>query len=401
MSYHPIFDTVAVAFLAPIVIGLTSPSSPLRRISLFALAYLTFHCLSSCPEYIKRSTWAAALGGYTLFSFLHYLDVAVLSGWSFDARGPTNDLINRNGRVHNSKKYPKSSGSHQLNIISRLKFGFSTFFSWRFVNTPYQVGIVPRLDKTLYSSSRFLFYTGWTILACYLVLDAMNSLRDKNITTKFWLLDKINPFSRTGEVSLRERYFATIGLGVSLISFQRGVYAIASFVCVAMGLSSPWDWPPFNGPILTSFSLRYIWSVFWPQANSHWLHALANYVVYNIFRLRKSGSLVRYMRICLMFAISGVIHIAIDFSSGIPVSKSGALRFFLIQPLGILIEDIISVAPGIALLPQIVQRFLSFIWLSLWMTWTAPGYVYPIIYKSVSGGGLVPFSIIGYLKQKL
>ncbi|KAI0103473.1 hypothetical protein F4814DRAFT_98296 [Daldinia grandis] len=107
------------------------------------------------------------------------------------------------------------------------------------------------------------------------------------------------------------------------------------------------------------------------------------------------------MRICLMFAISGLVHLAVDFSSGISVSKSGALRFFLIQPLGIFVEDIIGLAPGIELLPQIVQRCLSFIWLSLWMAWTAPGYVYPIIYKSASGGGLVPFSIIEYLKQQL
>ncbi|KAI8965388.1 membrane bound O-acyl transferase family-domain-containing protein [Daldinia sp. FL1419] len=403
MNYNPVFDTVAVVLLASIVIGFTSPSSPLRLITLSALASFTYHCLSSSLEYTGRITWTLILGGYTLFSLLHYLDVAIISGWSFDAQGPTNGLTNRKRRASNSRSYSRSR-SRQLNIVPRIKFGFSTIFSWRFVNTPYQIRTGSRLDRISYSPGRFLIRASWTIIICCLVLGTIDFLQDNIATRKLYSPDKISLFTRKGKVPVRElemRYFVSVGLSASIMALQRGVYAVLSFVCVATGLSSPSDWPPFTGPIFGSFSLRYFWSLFWPQTNSHWHHALANCLTDNILQLQKNGKLAQYLRVFLIFAISGVFHIAIDFSLGIPVADSGALRFFLIQPAGILIEDIVSLVPGTDIVPRYVQRYISFIWLSLWMTWTVPSYVYPIIHERTSGGWLVLISIINYIKERI
>ncbi|KAI1464201.1 uncharacterized protein F4812DRAFT_215355 [Daldinia caldariorum] len=320
MDYHPILDTIAIALLASVTIGFTSPSSSSRLVSLFILAYFTFHCLSVCHEHITKGIWASTLGGYTIFSFLHYLDVALLSGWSFEAHGPINDLINRNRRLGNSKSYSKSRGSRQLQILSRLKFGLSTFLLWRFVNTSYQSRTALRLDKTsLYSRCRFLFHTGLTIIICYLTLYAACSFRAGVFTKKFYSLDKVKLISTVGEISLKElvtRYLAAVQLGLGLLSFQHGVYAITAFINVATGLGSPLGWPPFNGPILTSFGVRHFWSMFWLRTDSHSLNALVNYLMHSIFGLQRSGRLVRYIRIFLKFAISGIIYAAIDFSLG-------------------------------------------------------------------------------------
>jgi hypothetical protein len=89
------------------------------------------------------------------------------------------------------------------------------------------------------------------------------------------------------------------------------------------------------------------------------------------------------------------------------MQQSGALQFFSIQPLGIVIEDLIlsrlHLVPGIKQKrpPAIIQRCIGFAWVGLWMAWTAPAYLYPIMNKSGSDDGVAPISIIGLIKHKL
>ncbi|KAI1212104.1 membrane bound O-acyl transferase family-domain-containing protein [Annulohypoxylon truncatum] len=385
MSYHPLFDSLGVALLTVSILGFTPTSSLLRIACLPILGSLTWHCLLTCPDYIARSSWASAVGGYTLSLFFHYLDVAVLSRWSSENRG-------------------KSTTPGAFSEVAyRMKFGFSTLFSWRFINTPDQVRNIPPLKEELRSSkARFLGNTAAIIIVCYLLLDAMDASSDT--VPEFYSIDKISMLARIQDVSLEElimRFFAAVGLGVGLVSFQRGVYSIAAFFCVAIGLSSPADWPPYNGSVLKISSLRYFWSTFWHQTNTHRLHTFSSFFIHDVLRIRKNTKLARFLRVWVVFFISGVIHVAIDSSAGIPVQDSGALRFFLIQPLGIIVEDVVG--PYLSPLTseyRIVQRCLGFIWVGLWMAWTAPGYLYPIINKSDPGdGGVVPVSIISYVKR--
>jgi hypothetical protein len=92
--------------------------------------------------------------------------------------------------------------------------------------------------------------------------------------------------------------------------------------------------------------------------------------------------------------------------------ESGALRFFLIQPLGIVIEDVVralyqAVSPrpggrddlgG----PTVAEWCVGALWVGLWMTWTAPAYLFPVLAKTGSDGGtagVVPVSIIDYVRR--
>lgn len=269
MDYHPLFDLTSVFLLIVITAGFTPPSSFLRIACLPVLTCLTWHCVSRCPDYFARSSWASAVGGYTTSSLLHYVDVVLLNRWSFDAQGPAKNglLVRGASRVSGGSAEPQPRAAQPSypppGAKARLMFGVSVFFSWRFINTPYQVRNVPTLDAKLHSRRRFLLDTGLTIIVCYLILDAMNSSQnDDYMAEEFYSLDKIGLFSRIREVTLRElvmRFFAAVGLGAGLVSFQRGVYSIAAFVCVAARLSSPLDWPPFNGPISRISSLRYFW----------------------------------------------------------------------------------------------------------------------------------------------
>lgn len=262
MTYHPLLDSFAVVGLTALVTGFTQSRSLLRIGCLPILIALTWHCLVECPVQISRSAWASAVGGYTLSSVIHYLDVALLSGWSFDLQGPSRDLI-RGTRSAQSAKSASRSVRRKSGIAARLRFGFGVFFSWRFVKTPYQVRGVPQLDPRLRSSrARYLLNRAATIVICYLLLDIMDSSADAEVAEKFYSPDKTGVFSRFSEVTFEElimRLFAAIGLCAGLISFQRGVYSIVAFVCVGLRVSDPEDWPPFNGPILQTYSLRLFW----------------------------------------------------------------------------------------------------------------------------------------------
>lgn len=90
---------------------------------------------------------------------------------------------------------------------------------------------------------------------------------------------------------------------------------------------------------------------------------------------------------------------------GIPAAESGALAFFLMQPLGIIAEDLFKLALTPLLerfpLPKIVNRSLGALWVSLWMAWTVPWYMYPILEKGSGDDGVIPASIILYAKQLL
>lgn len=90
---------------------------------------------------------------------------------------------------------------------------------------------------------------------------------------------------------------------------------------------------------------------------------------------------------------------------GIPAAESGALAFFLIQPLGIAVEDLVNWAFAPLFkrfpLPQFMSRCVGALWVSVWMAWTVPWYMYPIVGKGSGDDGVIPVSIILHAKDLL
>ncbi|KAI0200184.1 membrane bound O-acyl transferase family-domain-containing protein [Astrocystis sublimbata] len=409
MDYHPLFDSILVLLTTSTAVGLTRASSWLRVACLPLLGLSVWHCVVNCPKYITRSAWASSVGGYTISLFFHYIDVALLSQWSYELQGPANDLIGRlpakpSPRASSSAKQPRRFG-----LLTRFAYGLRIAFSWRFVNTPQEARNLPRLDSSLIASrSRFLTHTAMTVVGCYLILDVMDVTSDPGTTAKFFSIDKVGLFSRFSDVSLEEifmRYFAAIGLGLGLIAVQRSVHSIFAFFSVATGLQDPIDWPPFNGLLSKTYSLRTFWSKFWHQINTHRLYVASNWLMHTLLRLPRGSSAVRYLRVFLVFILSGILHVGIDFASGIEWRESGALKFFTIQPIGILIEDVFaSIYMSYVKAPDarasVMQRCVGFLWVGLWMAWTVPAYMYPVL-NSTEDTGVVPISVINLIRTNI
>lgn len=264
IQIHPILLVLIEVITTAIVVGFTAPSSILRLGALLIVALSTWQCISTAMEYMVRSPWASLAGGYAVTFLFHFVDVALLSRWSFKTGGPTIGLSSRSSAARKeSSVYERDNGSFWWD---KFIFGLAVTCSFRFIGTPDQVKYVPlfsnRDPSYVPSRVRFLQKTALTIFLCYLGLDLTTSNADPELNLRYFTLRHIPVLRRLHEISADEilmRVLATIAAGISLTSVQRGTYSIVAFLSVLLGLGEPQDWPPFYGSLLDAYSLRRFW----------------------------------------------------------------------------------------------------------------------------------------------
>ena len=144
-------------------------------------------------------------------------------------------------------------------------------------------------------------------------------------------------------------------------------------------------------------------SLTWHQLNRHVVSNPTNFIVSNVLQLRRGSLVSRYAVLMLHFLISGVLHAFIDLASGIPWLSSGAIRFFCTQGLGIVLEDVVQAIyflvfgrPPPSTPPTLWSRCLGHVWLALFLSWSVPTWLYPMLYRTRSGmqDSALPFSPI-------
>jgi hypothetical protein len=112
----------------------------------------------------------------------------------------------------------------------------------------------------------------------------------------------------------------------------------------------------------------------------------------------------KYMNVFIIFFFSGALHVILDMVQGIPAEESGAMLFFSIAPLGLLIEDSIrtlwrsfAISGGgnktneTASMP-VWQKTLGFLWTMAWLGITSTWYFYPQMLRP-QNQALVPYSL--------
>ena len=66
---------------------------------------------------------------------------------------------------------------------------------------------------------------------------------------------------------------------------------------------------------------------------------MSSFLAHDILHLPHQGLLQRYTKIFISFLVSGVMHARVDTGGGISMRNSGAVQFFSMQALGIILED--------------------------------------------------------------
>jgi len=142
---------------------------------------------------------------------------------------------------------------------------------------------------------------------------------------------------------------------------------------VGLGLSEPVYWPPLYGSIGEAWSIRQFWGVFWHQKLRNVIESPSDFISTSVLGLRKGTLLSRYTRLTLAFLISGVLHAALDHGQGVPFTESGALKFFTMQALGIMVEDAMQEVYQRCGGPSNVwSRGVGYTWVAFWFIWTTP-----------------------------
>lgn len=258
LSLHPINYLASIIIITTLVIGFTSPYSSIRLGTLPLIATATWRLLSTCSTDIPNVFWASLVSGNGLTYFLLYTELALLSKWNFDDRGPAP----RRGEVATA---PQEREQHD-NSWLRFKFGFNAVLSQRRVGTAYEVKNVPAFKKGdptyVPIKSRFLTGNLVSMIICYLIVDASSLAAQPEMNEGFFAATKVPLLSRIDQVTLEELVVRTmscftVALNVCCILLF-GYYMLAS-ITISLGLSEVKDWRPPFGSLIDVYTVRRFW----------------------------------------------------------------------------------------------------------------------------------------------
>ncbi|KAB5522131.1 membrane bound O-acyl transferase family-domain-containing protein [Coniochaeta sp. 2T2.1] len=413
VATHPLIIVAGEITLAAILIGFTSPGSFWR------IATLPFPLWAIWIGMQERHVVGPAGNMINLFIighqatyFLDYIDVVLLRKWTFEARGPT-DTLNRDSRANGTalktdgSKTNKSPGSFR----SRLAFGFQTATSRRHINTPYETKNCPHFsaeDKSYVPSrSRYMLRTLGSVVACYLFVDINDATSLSGENARLFAPDQIPFFFRLGSVTIDQialRLVIAVMVWAATYCLIRMAYDMVGIAAVSLRITGVRSWRPLFGSVWDLYTLRRFWGNFWHQMLRDPLSSPAKAIA-RILRLPDTGIFQRYTKTAIIFSSSGLAHQFHDATVGLPFAESGAIRFFAVQTVGIMLEDAVQTIwdGGFGRRKSQNQtgtvrwkKMVGVIWLWAWLAWSVPVWVYPAIYdrtKREQGPLMGPFSL--------
>ncbi len=125
----------------------------------------------------------------------------------------------------------------------------------------------------------------------------------------------------------------------------------------------------------------------------------------------------RYLQIFAAFAISGLLHQITEVAQGLSWAESGAMEFFVLQAVGIVIEDGFQWMIGIpfarkksetekrtTLVSRVVdsvwtRRLVGYTWVLIFLSWASPIWFYPSLrrHTGTEKDVLFPFSLVNWV----
>ncbi|KAF9557955.1 hypothetical protein CPC08DRAFT_28012 [Agrocybe pediades] len=182
-------------------------------------------------------------------------------------------------------------------------------------------------------------------------------------------------------------------------------YRIMGILSVALGISKPRDWPDMFGSFADAWTLRRLWGKSWHQIFRRPTIVHANFFLRSLGfsqspRTSAERQFVRTFTLFSVFFLTGLIHYIGDavwmqnlnlFDKNGP----GAMHFYMLQPVGILLEDCVSSLfrrltnkePASNLNadrhrhltgpPSWLARVIGYLWVVTWISLTLPLWTYP------------------------
>ena len=122
-----------------------------------------------------------------------------------------------------------------------------------------------------------------------------------------------------------------------------------------------------------------------------------NFLISSVMRIPGASAAAYILRIVLVFALSGAVHLGMDFGFLVPVERSGAIHFFVLQGFGMMFEQlVVSVWTSVFGKNRMGKagRVVGYLWVCMFLAATAPVWLVPIIEGLYEVGERVPVPLL-------
>ncbi|KAK1595396.1 membrane bound O-acyl transferase family-domain-containing protein [Colletotrichum navitas] len=286
------------------------------------------------------------------------------------------------------------SGNSSFSLAIRVLRISLTVWNLRRIGTKWLIRIIPPYSMPRSRIAYAVRTLGQTAFA-YFLMDLIIYLQPDNPV--FYSVPK-----QTLGLDILELSWQDLGVRLtSTVFFYATIYCVlvlqynlVSLPVVLTGLSSPSSWPPLFGSPLDAYSLRRFWGLYWHQTLRKWLTGHADAISDKLLGIPRGTKMSVYTRLSLTFLLSGIFHVTSDLGMGIPSSEAGSFTTFLLQPVGIMMEDLFLGTLGkVILLPKVVKRLLGFLWVLAFLSYSTPTWFYAQQRLAGNSGDLLPFRV--------
>lgn len=350
-----IFQRLTIAF----IIVFTSKDSSLRPLFFPILIAWNIHLLPRYQDSITRPPWIAFVAGENLSGVLYYAEKVLLRKWSLSDY-PILDLSPNSAKGF-SPSGEKEADSRDLTFTDRLRVGLSVSFSDRYNSSPHQTPNTPPYSSShptyIPSRTQFLLKKLLIITTSYLLVDILSQGNQPHQNPSRYASSQIPIFSRLYHRTLTAeelliRITTSLGFWFGAFLVIQCYYSTLQFLAVLLRFSDPeHERPIFGNVLVEACTLRGFWGRGWHLLMRERLVTGANWLTIGGLRLRsRAGSeqsrftrlFKRYTHLTFVFALSGVFHWGEDLAQGLGWTESGAVVFFLLMAVGIMIEDAVQ-----------------------------------------------------------
>jgi hypothetical protein len=160
-------------------------------------------------------------------------------------------------------------------------------------------------------------------------------------------------------------------------------------------------------PFLLSTKLTYSVRIAWHQTFRTFVQAGSAFITSKVFRIdpQRYTLLSRCIRLLIAFYISALVHMPGNIALGTSFFGSGCQGFFLMQAVGIIVEDAANhtyrqfrprIPPN--KIPAGGTKMLGYFWVLAWITWTGPPFFWVTARNLIPGRDeTVPWSFLQWL----
>ncbi|KAF2742532.1 hypothetical protein M011DRAFT_490496 [Sporormia fimetaria CBS 119925] len=364
------------------------PRSPLRLAIIPVIAFGVLCYRDTRLRFMTNRTWATMLEGPSYLLFFTAVDALVLRRLYLGTDGKEHSEP-LSAQKKNEKMKPVPQDTSGIMSWTAIGWVFRVIFSYRGIGTPRQAPNIPKFSSRnpnyVPSRSAFLLQRGLTSVLFYCLLDFLGHQPQSPPS----VFAHSKAFLFPSEWDIGTRISSTVMFWLFLRLNIGMVYNAFSFVAVATFFTTPGDWPPYFGSITNAYTLRKYWSLFWHVGLRNCLSSTANFLAYDVLSFPRGSLLGRYTSIYGTFALSAIIHALVDTTAGIKPSENLVWQLFVMQAVGITIEDFVEWAyhqisgskargegkSGVNQ-PYLWQKALGFVWVLAWLSWTTPTWSY-------------------------